>query len=481
MRWPLAALALLASAAPAQRPTSAERQAADTVRRIGQLDRKGPKLGAVIALTPDWRAQARTIDRQPVTGPLHGRPILIKDNIETRELPTTAGSLALAGNRTGQDAPLVARLRGAGALILGKTNLSEWANFRSTRSISGWSATGGIVRNPYALDRTACGSSSGSAVAVAAGLAWGAIGSETDGSITCPASMNGVVGLKSTQGLISGAGIVPLSHSQDTAGPIARTVRDVAELLGVIAEGPHRVDYATGLGAGLKGVRIGVLRRVGPNPAMPPLFDAAIEKLRAAGAELVDIPDFPQPAGLGDAETIILLTDFKVDLDAYLAKAPSAVTPRDLAALIAFNDANRAREMPYFGQELFVQAQATKGLDDPAYRAAKTKAAGAGNTLDTLFAKYRVAMIVQPTTGPAYPINPVQGDKGEGPSASQLPAMSGYPHLTVPMAQIQGLPVGLSFIGPKWSEAALLAAGAAFETQRGPLPGPTYRATVPVD
>lgn len=482
MRWPLAALVLLASAAPAQRPGTAERQAADAVKRIGQLNRKGPQLGAVIALTPDWRTQARAIDRQPSTSPLHGRPILVKDNIDTRDLPTTAGSLALAENRSGQDAPLVARLRGAGALILGKANLSEWANFRSTRSISGWSATGGIARNPYALDRTACGSSSGSAVAVAAGLAWGAIGSETDGSITCPSSMNGVVGLKPTLGLVSGAGIVPLSHSQDTAGPIARSVRDAADLLGAIAEdGPHKVDYAAGLGAGIRGVRIGVLRRLGSNPALPPLFDAALDNLRAAGAELVEIGGYEPPAVLDTAELTILLTEFKADLNAYLAKTPPAVKTRDLAALIAFNEAHRDREMPYFEQDLFEKAQATGGVSDPAYRAAVTKSAAAGKGLDSLFSAFRVAMIVQPTTGPAYPINPVQGDKGEGPSASQLPAMSGYPHLTVPMTQIQGLPIGLSFIGPKWSEAALLAAGAAFEAQRGPLPGPTYRATIPID
>jgi amidase len=482
MRRPLAALVLMASAAAAQRPETAERQAADAVRRIEQLDRRGPKLGAVIALTPDWRAQAQVIDRQPATGPLHGRPVLVKDNIETRELPTTAGSLALADNRSGRDAPLVTRLRNAGSLILGKTNLSEWANFRSTRAMSGWSAVGGIARNPYALDRTACGSSSGSAVAVTAGLAWGAIGSETDGSITCPAAMNGVVGLKPTRGLISGAGIVPLSHSQDTAGPMARSVRDIADLLNAVAEdGPHKVDYAAGISAGIKGVRIGVLRRPQPNPAMPPLFDAALAQLRATGAELVEINDFQPPAGLGDAETTILLTDFKADLNAYLAKTPPAVKARDLAALIAFNEAHRDREMPWFGQDLFAQAQTTAGFDNPAYRAAKAKAAEAGKVLDALFARYSVSMIVQPTTGPAWPINPVQGDKGEGPSASQLPAMSGYPHLTVPMAQIHGLPVGLSFIGPAWSEAALLAAGAAFEAQRGPLPGPTYRKTVAID
>ena len=479
-------LALLASAAYAEPPMlPVEAAAAADVARIDALNHAGPRLNAVIAVNPDWRAQARTLDRKrSVPRPLHGRTILIKDNIETADrMATTAGSLALKDNVTGRDAPLVARLRAADALILGKTNLSEWANIRSNRSMSGWSAVGGLVRNPYALDRTACGSSSGSGAAIAAGLAWGAIGTETDGSIVCPSSINGIVGLKPTVGLVSAARVIPISHTQDTPGPIARTVRDAATILTVIAEdraGAARIDYAAALTGSVQGVRIGVLRdRIGDQPATRAVFEAALATLKRAGAVFVDIAKTDAPTGLGDAESLVLYTELKVDLNAYLATTPAAVKTRTLSDLIAFNTAHAKAEMPYFGQETFIKAQATKGLDDPAYRKALTISGRAARaTLTRLLTENKVAMLVAPTMGPAWLSDPVNGDQYDGPSASSLPAVSGFPHLTVPMGQVSGLPVGLSFIGPAWSEAALLNAGDAYEAARGPLPGPRSAATV---
>ena len=471
---------------------TAVRDARGYVARIERLNRAGPRLNAVIAVNPDWRGQATALDREAPRSPVHGRAILIKDNIETADpMATTAGSLALANNVTGRDAPLVARLRRGGALILGKTNLSEWANIRSTRSMSGWSAVGGLVRNPHALDRTACGSSSGSGAAVAAGLAWGAIGTETDGSIICPASANGVVGLKPTVGLVSRTHVIPISHSQDTPGPMTRNVRDAALLLSAIAGSDpadaatvdadrRRVDYAAGLDGSMRGVRVGVLRdAVGTDPTLTEVFEAAIERLRASGAVLVDIARVDPPPGLGAAEFAVLLTEFKADLNAYLATTPATVTTRTLAEVIAFNEAKAARELPLFGQDIFLQAQATRGLDDPAYLAAlRTSRDGARRTLDRLMRDNRVMILVAPSYGPAWPSDPVHGDQYSGVSASRLPAISGYPHLTVPMGRVRGLPVGLSFIGPAWSEAALLQAGDAYERVRGPLPEPTYRSSV---
>ena len=474
-------LALLAAAdayaAPPMLPVEAAAQA--DVARIEALNHAGPKLNAVIAVNPDWQAQARFLDRnRRARRPLHGRTILIKDNIETRDrMATTAGSLALKDNVTGRDAPLVARLRAADALILGKTNLSEWANIRSNRSMSGWSAVGGLVRNPFALDRTACGSSSGSGAAIAAGMAWGAIGTETDGSIVCPASINGIVGLKPTVGLVSRTYVVPISHSQDTPGPMTRTVRDAAMIVSAIAEdraGVVRVDYAAALTASIKGVRIGVLRdRIGEQPGTRAVFERALATLRGAGGVLVDIAKTDAPEGLGAAESLVLYTELKVDLNAYLASTPASVKTRTLADLIAFNAANAKAEMPFFGQETFIKADATKGLNDPAYvKALAFSRDGARATLTRLLSDNKVAMLVAPTMGPAWLSDPVNGDQYDGPSASSLPAVSGFPHLTVPMGQVSGLPVGLSFIGPAWSEAALLNAGDVFEAVRGPLPGP---------
>jgi len=352
--------------------------------RIEKIDRSGPTLHAVLAENPDALADANALDAERAAtgarGPLHGIPILIKDNIETQEpLPTTAGSLALLANVSGRDAPVVSRLRAAGAVILGKTNLSEWANMRGSRSVSGWSAVGGLTRNPYALDRSPCGSSSGSGAAVAAGLAAAAVGTETDGSITCPASVNGIVGFKPTLGLLSRTHIVPLAHSQDTPGPMARSVRDAAMLLTVMAGSDgldsatlqadrHAEDFTKALDVhALEGKRIGVMRfEAGFHPETDKVFAHALDVLRASGATLVEIPHFQNADAIGEAEFLVLTTELKADLHTYLANTPKAVISRSLADLVAFNLAHRDRELGLFGQELFAKAEATKGLDDPA-------------------------------------------------------------------------------------------------------------------
>ncbi len=458
--------------------------------RIAAIDRTGPTLRSVIATNPDAIAQARALDAErkagQVRGPLHGVPILIKDNIETRDaMPTTAGSLALKHNRTGRDAPVVALLRAAGAVILGKTNLSEWANIRSSRSMSGWSAVGGLVRNPYALDRTACGSSSGSGAAIAASLAAGALGTETDGSVVCPAAINGLVGLKPTVGLVSRTHIVPISHSQDTPGPMTRSVRDAALLFSaMIGDDPadaatrgadaHRRDYAAALSPdALKGVRIAVLR---PDmaPDLKARFEAALEVLKRAGATLVDVTR-PATPGLGEAEQLVLHTELKADMDAYLATTPAAVTTRTLDAVIAFNEANAATEMPYFAQETFLAAAKTKGLADPAYLAARDKGrTAAAGAIDAMLKAAGAAVLVSPSYGAAWFADPVHGDRSTGASASQLPAVSGYPHLTVPMGLVDSLPVGISFIGTAHSEARLLGAGYAYEQLAKARVAPRY-------
>ncbi|HZK99071.1 MAG TPA: amidase [Caulobacteraceae bacterium] len=463
--------------------TSAQR-VAGFEQAIGKSDRSGPSLHAIIALNPRAGADARALDAERAAGhlrgPLHGVPILIKDNIETADgMATTAGSLALKDNVTGRDAPLVARLRDAGAVILGKTNLSEWANFRSAFASSGWSAVGGQTRNPHDPSRSPCGSSSGSAVAVAAGFAAAAIGTETDGSITCPAAVNGVVGLKPTVGLVSRSRIIPISHSQDTAGPITATVRDAALLLAVIAGADpadpatreadaHRTDYAGALDAGsLKGTRIGVMRfAAGFHPQTDAVFETALARLRAAGAVLVQIADGPDRKAIGEAEQIVLATEFKADIDAWLATtSPDRVRTRTLADLIAFDRGHAAEEMPLFGQDVFEAAEATKGLADPAYLTALAtgrRLAGAEG-IDRMLAVNQVVALVAPTLAPAWVIDPVLGDHDLGGGAGSLAAVAGYPHLTVPMGTVSGLPVGLSFIGPAWSEARLLSLGYAFE------------------
>ncbi|MBM9401956.1 amidase [Gluconacetobacter azotocaptans] len=452
--------------------------------RIARVDAGPDGLHAILALNPDAVAQAAALARmRRVRGPLYGLPIVVKDNIETRDpLPTTAGSLALLGNVTHRDAPVIARLRAAGAVVLGKGNLSEWANFRSAHASSGWSAVGGLTRNPYDRARTACGSSAGSAVAVAAGLAAAAIGTETNGSVTCPAAVNGIVGLKPTVGLVSRTFVVPISASQDTPGPMTRTVRDAALLLGVMAGSDpadpataqadrHRADYLAGLTPdALRGRRIGVLRFAqGKNPDLRTVFDAALARLRAQGATLVEIDAFDSKR-LGDAELTVLLSEFRAGLNAYLAQTPPAVKARDLTALIAFDAQQTDREMPSFGQDLFESADKAPALSDPAYltaRATARRLAGAGG-IDAMLAHDRLDALVAPTTGPAWLTDLVLGDRpGDGTGAGTLAAVAGYPHLSVPMGRVRGLPVGLSFIGTAWSEPALLAMGYAYE-QAGP-------------
>jgi len=450
--------------------------------RIARIDKAGPKLNSVLAINPHAMADARKADAErragKVRGPLHGVPVLLKDNIESWDgTATTAGSLALLDNVPQRDAPIVRRLTDAGAVILGKTNLSEWANFRSTRSISGWSAVGGLVRNPYSLDRTACGSSSGSGVAVAAGLAAIAIGTETDGSVTCPAAMNGVVGLKPTVGLVSRTFIVPISPEQDTAGPMTRTVADAAAVLTVIAGSDpadpataeadrRRTDYVAALDArSLKGARIGVLRNLaGRHLDTDEVYEKALAAMREAGAVLVDVkgPEDSLLAQVGSAEGDTLRAEFKAALDAYLASTPPAVKTRSLEALIAFNAAE-PRETPLFGQEIFEQSAKAPALTDPAYRKKRADAKKlAAETLDRLMREAKVDVLVSPSGGPPSIVDPVNGSRFFG-SPSSLPAVSGYPHLTVPMGYVRGLPVGISFIGPAWSEARLLSLGHAFE------------------
>lgn len=454
-----------------------------TQAALDQIKAKNSELHAVITVNPDALKRAKESDEARKAGknlgPLMGIPVLIKDNIETADImPTTAGSMALVANITHRDAPVVARLRAGGAIILGKTNLSEWANIRSTHSVSGWSGVGGLTANAVDHARTACGSSSGSGAGVAAGLAPLAVGTETDGSVTCPSSMNGLVGLKPTVGLVSRTYVVPISHSQDTPGPMGRSVADIAAMLAVMAGSDpadiataeadaHKSDYAAGLaGYSLKGVRIGVLRdQVGNDAKTTAVFETALKQLTNQGAVLVEIKDSSLP-NYGNEELDVMMYELKADLNAYLATTPAAVKTRTLADVIAFNKANAAQEMPYFGQELFEQAEATKGLNDPVYLKAATLKSRAAARLDGLMKDNGVTVLVAPTYGPAWLSDLVYGDQYTGPSSTSLPAISGYPHLTVPMGTVQGLPVGLSFIGPKWSEAMLLKTGYAFEQGR---------------
>ncbi len=452
--------------------------------RIAKIDDAGPKLNAVISLMPGALAEARLRDAErkagKTRGPLHGIPVLIKDNIEVAgPIATTAGSLALAGNVTGRDAPLVARLRAAGAVIIGKTNLSEWANIRSGDSTSGWSAIGGLTRNPHILNRNTCGSSSGSGAGVAASLAPAAVGTETDGSIVCPAGTNGIVGFKPTLGLISRTHIVPISHSQDSAGPMTLTVRDAATMLsGMVGSDANDVatieaesrksDYAGALKIdALKGTRIGVMRdRIGSNPAIAALFNAAIAKMKASGAEIVEIRDSRKGFdGLDEAEFTVLLYELRSGMKAYLGTLPKTVKPRSLGDLIAFNKANAAAELGWFDQATFERANALGGLDDPAYKSALERAQRMAGPegIDRLLKDNKVDVLLGVTNGPAWTSDLVNGDQFTGPGSSQLPAVAGYPHLTVPMGAIKGLPIGISFIGTKWDDARVLSVGYAYE------------------
>lgn len=448
--------------------------------RIERLDRSGPTLNSIIELNPEALDLARALDQERrergPRSPLHGIPLLLKDNLDTADLmQTTAGSLALAGAPALRDAFIVQKLRAAGALILGKTNLSEWANFRASHSTSGWSGRGGLTRNPYALDRNPCGSSSGSGVAVSANLCAAAIGTETDGSIVCPATTNGIVGLKPTLGLISRSGIVPLAHSQDTAGPMTRTVTDAAMLLGVLAgpdprdlataSCPALPDYTTALDpAGLKGARLGVVRNCfGFSEVVDHLMEESLAALKHLGAELIDPLELPNLGKYDDTELEVLLYDFKADLNAYLAGRPNAPV-HSLAELIAFNEAHRDRELPYFGQDLLVKAQAKGDLTNPDYLQAleKNHRLSRAEGIDALLAAHQLDALVAPTGGPAWLTDLINGDHFGG-GCSTPAAVAGYPHITVPAGFVHGLPVGLSFFGSAWSEATLLKLAYAFE------------------
>ena len=433
------------------------------------------KLHAIISTNANALREAGELDSErkagKLRGPLHGIPIIIKDNIDLAGAVTTAGSLALANNLRVRNAPLVDQLSAAGVIVIAKANLSEWANIRSGWSSSGWSAVGGLVVNPLNPQRTACGSSSGSGAAIAAHLAPLAVGTETDGSVTCPASVAGIVGLKPTVGLISGEGIVPISHTQDTAGPMAPTVQDTALLLTAMMESPEKgqkINYAAGLKRdALKGVRLGVARFInGFSPQTDQAFNASLELLKAQGAVLVEIDKFDFEK-LGEMELLILLTELKADLNAYLATAPAGVKTRTLADVIAFNKATPP-EMVWFGQELFEQAEATGGLKDPKYLEALKKAheLAGPNGVDKLLREHQVVALLAPTYGPAWMIDLINGDRGGIASSTQLPAVAGYPHLTVPMGDVEGMPVGLSFIGAALSEQTLLSLGYSFEQAR---------------
>jgi amidase len=451
--------------------------------RIAALDKAGPAINAIIELNPDALAIAERLDTErkngTVRGPLHGIPVLLKDNLDTADrMHTTAGSLALAGSIAARDSTVAASLRAAGAIILGKTNLSEWADFRSIHASSGWSARGGQTRNPYALDRNPCGSSSGTGAAISADFATAGIGTETDGSIVCPSSTNGLVGIKPTLGLVSRAGIVPIAHSQDTAGPMARSVTDAVILLNAIAGadprdpasiggGTHRTDYTRYLVAdGLKGARIGVVRKLaGFSPDVDAVFDQNIAALKAAGATVIDPVELPHVGKYDDDEMIVLQYEFKHDLNAYLADLPaSANAPRSLGELIAFDQRERAREMPWFAQDLFEQSQARGPLTDKAYLAAraKSKAWAGSRGIDIPLAKYKLDALIAPTGGPAWVTDWVNGDHSSGGSSTPA-AVAGYPNITVPAGLVHELPIGLSFFGTAWSEPVLIRLAYAFE------------------
>jgi amidase len=465
--------------------------------RIEAFNHQGPELRAVIEVNPDAQAEAERLDRERSAGrrrgPLHGIPFLVKDNFATADrMMTTAGSLALVGARPPADAFVVSRLREAGVVLLGKANMSEWANIRSTRSSSGWSARGGQCRNPYVLDRNPCGSSSGSAAAVAANLATVAIGTETDGSIVCPASANGIVGIKPTVGLVSRAGIIPISHSQDTAGPMTRTVRDAAIVLTVLAAadprdpaslypGRETHDYTTFLdGDGLRGARLGVARSFFTyHGAVEGVFETALDAMRKQGAMLIDPVDFALPPTVDALELTVLLYELKADLNAYLSGLGAGVAVRSLEDVIRFNDEHRDREMPYFGQELFIEAQSKGPLTDAVYlRNLETIRRAAGeNGINAAMRAQRLDALVAPTGGPAWTIDLVNGDHFGG-SSSTPAAVAGYPSITVPAGQVMGLPVGLSFFGRAWSEPALFRIAYAFEQATRHRQAPKFLATL---
>jgi amidase len=465
---------------------------------IARINARNGALHAVIEISPDalTDADARDADRKrgEIAGPLHGIPVLIKDNIATRDrMQTTAGSLALVGAKAPRDAFIVERLRAGGAIILGKTNLSEWANFRSTHSTSGWSGRGGQCRNPYALDRQTSGSSSGTGSAIAANLCAVGIGTETDGSIVDPSSRCSLVGIKPTLGLVSRAGIIPIAHSQDTAGPMARTVTDAEMLLAALAgedprdpataasKGHIPADYTKSLDAkGLAGMRIGVPRPhyFGYSAHADKLVNAAIEVLRAAGATIIDPAPIATAGDMDDPEFEVLLYEFKADLNAYLADLGPGASVRTLADLIAYNDAHASTEMPYFGQEIFIKAQAKGPLTDQAYIDALAKCRRLSRTegIDATMDKFQLDALVAPTNGPPPPIDLVNGDAGSGGSSTPA-AVAGYPSITVPCGYTFGLPTGVSFFGRAWSEPTLIKIAYAYEQASKVRKAPTFLPT----
>jgi amidase len=452
------------------------------IERIHAIDKAGPGVNSVIELNPDASSIAEALDKERrekgARGPMHGIPVLLKDNIETSDgMHTTAGSRALVGSKPTQDSGVARKLREAGAVILGKTNLSEWANIRSSHSTSGWSGRGGLTKNPYALDRNPCGSSSGSGAATSANLCTVAVGSETDGSIVCPSSANGIVGIKPTLGLISRAGIIPIAHSQDTAGPMARTVRDAAILLGALAgsdsrdkataeaDAKRQRDYTQFLDAGgLKGARLGIARKYfGFSDAVDAHLNHLIDEMKTAGAVMIDPADLETHGKFDETELLVLMYELKADLNAYLATRPDSEV-KSLADVIAFNEKNRDKEMPYFAQDLFLKAQEKGPLTDKEYIAAlaANHSLSRDKGIDAVMNKFHLDALVAPTGGPAWITDLANGDHAVGGS-SNAAAVAGYPNINVPAGFVFGLPVGISFFGRAWSEPTLLKIAFGFE------------------
>ncbi len=465
--------------------------------RIQQIDKAGPMLNSVIEVNPEALQIADSLDQERKSkgarGPLHGVPVLIKDNIDTGDrMNTTAGSLALLGSPAPKDAFIAAQLRKAGAVILGKTNLSEWANIRSSHATSGWSGRGGLTRNPYALDRNPCGSSSGTGAGISANLAVVGIGTETDGSVVCPASANGLAGLKPTVGLVSRSGIIPISHSQDTAGPMGRTVRDIAILLGVMAgadpedsataqsRGKGAADYTKFLDpSGLKGARLGISRKYfGFSDAVDKLMDGAIAAMKLAGAEIVDPADIPSFGKFDDSEMVGFLYELKADLAAYL-KRRGNTTVKSLKDVIAFNEQNREHEMPYFGQDIFIKSEQKGGLDSKEYvdAVALNQRMSRAEGIDAVMDKFKLDALVAPTGGPAWLTDLINGDHSAGGSSSAA-AVAGYPNINVTAGHLWGLPVGISFFGRAWSEPTLLKIAYAFEQMTKARQTPKFLRTI---
>ena len=478
--------------------TTSEELVSAYLARIRSIDQQGPQLHAVIELNPDALAIAKDLDLERKAkgprGPLHGIPVLIKDNIATFDkLQTTAGSLALVGQKPVRDAFIVTRLRAAGAVILGKTNLSEWANFRSTRSTSGWSGRGGLTRNPSALDRNSSGSSSGSGAAIAASLAAVAVGTETDGSIVSPSTVNGLVGIKPTLGLVSRAGIIPIAQSQDTAGPMARTVADAAALLTALAgvdprdpvtagAAAHATDFTKFLDRdGLKGKRLGVVRGNfgGRNDLVSAVIEAQLEVLKAQGAVLVDVAELPNTAKYAQGEYEILLYELKAGLAAYFAEYTPDAPIKSLADLIAFNEKNAKTELRYFGQEQFLRSQAKGPLESKEYleTLATNRKYSREEGIDQVLAEQQLDALVAPSGSPAWLTDLIRGDNSGG-GFSQAAAVAGYPHITVPAGFVHGLPCGISFVGAAYSEPKLLAIAYAYEQATKHRAPPAYPKTV---